>query len=109
MISEIHAAQAGTETLQNLTSFGTIGVMMIVFYFMMIRPQRQRQLAHEKTLSQLKVGDEVTTSSGILGKIINLDQQYVMISTDTQASLLMQRNAVMAILPNGTIKTRSGK
>ena len=109
MISEIHAAQSSPDTIQNITSFATIGMMMGVFYFMMIRPQRKRQLAHEKVLEKINVGDEVTTSSGIIGTVTQIDKQYLTLRTDNQSTLLMQRHAVMAILPNGTINKRNSK
>jgi preprotein translocase subunit YajC len=50
-------------------------VLMIVgFYFLLIRPQRNRQKAQQALLSTLEVGDEVMTTGGIFGTIIEIDE-----------------------------------
>ena len=105
MISETYAATQAPDSIQNLTSFATIGLMMLVFYIMMIRPQRKRQQDHQKVVDNAKVGDEIATMSGIIGKITNISAQYVTISTSQTTELMLQRQAITTILPNGTLKT----
>ncbi len=61
--------------------------MILIFaamYFLMIAPQRKKQKAHEKMLSELKSGDEVVTSGGIYGTITNVkDDRFVVRISDT--------------------------
>lgn len=61
--------------------------MILIFaamYFLMIAPQRKKQKAHEKMLSELKSGDEVVTSGGIYGTITNVkDDRFVVRIADT--------------------------
>ena len=82
--------------------------MMIIFlflmYFMTIRPQKKRQKEHEALLGQLSKGDEVLLNSGMHGKILKVDDNYVVINTGKSVELKFQRAAVMAMLPKGTIK-----
>jgi len=51
------------------------GIMILVMYFMMIRPQNKKKKQEEKMRNELQVGDEVTTIGGILGKVISIKQE----------------------------------
>ncbi|HPI41228.1 MAG TPA: preprotein translocase subunit YajC [Pseudobdellovibrionaceae bacterium] len=51
--------------------------VFVLFYFLAIRPQSKRQKEHQKFLSEIKRGDEVITSSGILGTVEGLNDQVV--------------------------------
>jgi preprotein translocase subunit YajC len=63
--------QAGGSSLVGLA----LPVLMIVgFYFLLIRPQRSRQRAQKALLSTLEVGDEVMTTGGIFGTIVEIDE-----------------------------------
>lgn len=52
-----------------------------IFYFLLIRPQRKQQKAHEQMVENLKKGDIVVTLGGIMGKIIHLDEEKVTLKT----------------------------
>ena len=73
-------------------------------YFLIIRPQRKRQKEHEALLTSLNKGDEVVLTSGLLGKIVRLDEGYVVLNTGDNIELKFQRQAIVAVLPKGTIK-----
>jgi preprotein translocase subunit YajC len=53
------------------------GLMFVIFYFLIIRPQSKRAKQHEEMISALRRGDEVLTSSGIFGTIDGLTDQFV--------------------------------
>lgn len=88
---------------------GTFSLMMIaaifvLFYFMLIRPQNKRAKEHRELVGQLKKGDEIITAGGILGKVSSLDEQYIKISIAEGTEVSIQRSAVSAVLPKGTLK-----
>ena len=56
-------------------------------------------------VAALGKGDEVVTSSGILGKITGLDDNYVVLSVSDKVELKFQRIHVQAVLPKGTLKS----
>ena len=58
-------------------------------WFLIIAPQRKRQKAHDKMLSELKKGDEIVTSGGLFGKIIRVkeDRFVIEIADDTKVEL----------------------
>ena len=56
-------------------------------------------------LAALKVGDEVATNGGILGKITKLNDQFLIIEVNSNSEIKIQKQAVQALLPKGTIKS----
>ena len=81
------------------------GGMFLFMYLLIIRPQRKRQKEHQNLVSALAKGDEVIMTSGMLGKITKVDENYVVLETGNNVELKFQKVAVHAVLPKGTIKT----
>lgn len=81
------------------------GGMFLFMYLLIIRPQRKRQKEHQNLVSALSKGDEVIMTSGMLGKITKVDENYVVLETGNNVELKFQKVAVHAVLPKGTIKT----
>lgn len=86
-----------------LVSLLMFGGLFVIMYFMLIRPQRKRQKEHQELINSLKKNDEIVLTSGMLGKITELNEGYVTVDTGT-VELKFQRSAVHAVLPKGTIK-----
>jgi len=78
--------------------------LFVLFYFIAIRPQRKRQKEHAAMIAALSKGDEVVTSSGILGKISGLDDSYVLLNVSNNVDMKFQRVHIQAVLPKGTLK-----
>ncbi|WP_370978824.1 preprotein translocase subunit YajC [Agaribacterium sp. ZY112] len=81
-----------------------LGGLFVFMYFMIIRPQRKRQKEHQSLVDALGKGDEVVMSSGLLGKIVEVDEAYVTIKAADSVELKFQKASVHAVLPKGTIK-----
>jgi preprotein translocase subunit YajC len=81
-----------------------IGIF-VLFYFIAIRPQRKRQKEHQSMLESLSVGDEIATSSGILGKVRKIEDNFVVLKVADNVELRFQKVAISAVLPKGTIKS----
>lgn len=79
--------------------------MIVIFYFFLIRPQSKRAKEHRELVSSLDKGDEVVTSGGILGKVTKVTDDYVVIEIATNMEIKLQKHAVQATLPKGTIKS----
>jgi preprotein translocase subunit YajC len=86
-----------------LMGFMPILVMFGLLYFLMIRPQLKRQKEVNNMLAALKKGDEVV-AQGLLGRIQSLDDTYVDLEISKGVVVKVQRQAVTALLPNGTVK-----
>lgn len=81
-----------------------IGIF-VLFYFVAIRPQRKRQKEHNDMVTNLGVGDEVTTNSGILGKVRKIEDDFLVLKVADNVELKFQKSAIHAVLPKGTIKS----
>jgi len=105
-IANAYAQGAGGQPAGGeLFQIGFLVVLFGLFYFIAIRPQRKRQKEHQEMISALSKGDEVITSSGMLGKITGLDDNYVTLQVAGDVSLKFQRVHVNAVLPKGTLKS----
>ncbi len=81
-----------------------IALFFGIMYFMIIRPQAKKAKEHTALLDSLKKGDEVSTSSGIIGKIAKLSDNFVELKVSDTGSITVQRHAISAVLPKGTMK-----
>ena len=69
-------------------------LIFVIFYFMLIRPQRQKEKEHQKTLKNLNKNDEVVTSSGIHGTIVNVKEKTITLRIDDNVKIELERNCV---------------
>ncbi len=81
-----------------------LGGMLLIFYFILWRPQAKQRKEHKSLIDNLTKGDEVVMSGGILGKIIKVDELYSVIEIANNVQIKVQKAAVMASLPKGTLK-----
>ena len=84
-------------------------VMMValfgIMYFLMIRPQMKRAKEHRELTSKLAKGDEVITNGGIAGRVDELGENFVTVEIAEGVRVKMQRGAIQAVLPKGTLKS----
>ena len=88
-----------------LSGFLPFIIIFVLFYFMLIRPQMAQAKKVKAMLASLKVGDEVSTSGGILGKITKLNDQFAILEVNANSQIKIQKQTVQAVLPKGTIKS----
>ena len=75
------AAQQGMNIGSILTMILPFGIIIGVFYFMLIRPENKRRKSTQKMLSELVVGDEITTRGGLVGKIVKIKDDKLTIQS----------------------------
>ncbi|MEX2354044.1 MAG: preprotein translocase subunit YajC [Gammaproteobacteria bacterium] len=88
---------------------GSFLIMMVlffvIFYFMLIRPQMKQAKEHKKLIENLGKGDEVVTSGGMLGRIIEIGDNFIVLEVARETEIKVQKNAVSALMPKGTMKS----
>ena len=89
---------------QNMSSIVMLVIFIGLFYLLLWLPQSKRAKAQRQLMSSLHVGDEIITSSGILGKIVKLDDDLMTLSIAQHVDICIQRGAVVATVPKGTLK-----
>jgi preprotein translocase subunit YajC len=75
-------AQAAGQQANPLVAFLPLVLMGLVFYFLLIRPQSQRRRAQMQMQSELEVGDDVVTTSGIYGTVTEIDDDYGIVTIE---------------------------
>lgn len=71
--------------------------IFIIFYFLLIRPQKTKEKQHQKMLAGLNKNDDIVTSSGIHGTIVNVKDRTVVIRVDENVKLEIEKNCVAYI------------
>jgi len=110
LISNAYAQAAGaaTDPLGGLMGMLPILLMFVVLWFVMIRPQMKKAKEQQKMVSELAKGDEVITQGGIAGRIAKVGENYLSLEVaegkDGAVVITVQKNAVGAMLPKGTLK-----
>ena len=105
------ATATGTPAIPPAPSpFGALvpfGLMFVVIYFLMIRPQQKKQKEQQDMLGGLKAGDEVATNSGILGKIVGLTDKVVTLEVADKVRVKFLKSQVGTVI-KGSIKDLEG-
>ena len=98
------AAPAAAESpLGSLGSMLPLVLMFVVLYFVMIRPQMKRQKEQKAMIDAIAKGDEVVLGGGMLGKVSKLGETYMHVEIASGVEIQVQRNAVVQVLPKGTV------
>jgi preprotein translocase subunit YajC len=105
-ISSAYAQAAGGAAQPNLfmNMLPLLG-LFVVFYFMLIRPQMKRAKEQRAMIGALAKGDEVVTNGGFLGRIVELSDSYVSVEIAANTVVKLQKAAIAAVLPKGTLKS----
>ena len=73
-----------------------------IFYFLLIRPQRQQQKRHQQMVRELRRGDEVSTVGGIVGRIVHVKDDRLTIKTADDPRLVIERDKVARKIATGS-------
>ncbi len=85
------------QTVNPIINLLPILLIFVIFYFMVIRPQKNKEKEHQKMLSGLNKNDEVVTSSGIHGTIVNVKDKTIILRVDENVKIEMERNCIAYI------------
>ena len=103
------AAPAAADPTGGLMGMLPIVLMFIVLWFLMIRPQMKKAKEHQKMVSELQKGDEIVTQGGMVGRIVKVGENFVAIEVgtlkDAPVEVTVQKQAIGALLPKGTLKS----
>lgn len=76
------------------TSLMPLVLIFVIFYFLLIVPQRKKQKQHRDMVRNLKKGDRIVTTGGIYGVITNLKKNYLEVEITSQVKIRVQRSCV---------------
>ena len=82
-----------------------MGGFVLIFYFLLIRPQNKRRKEHQSLVGGLSKGDEIVTAGGIVGQINKVEDDFIKVQVSKDVEMRIQKSAIGATLPKGTIKS----
>lgn len=80
-------------------------LLLVVFYFLLIRPQMKRAKEHRNLLGSLAKGDEVVTSGGVIGKVREIGENLLIVEIADKVEIRVQKQAITSVLPKGTMQS----
>ena len=80
-------------------------LLILVFYFLLIRPQTKRAKELRQLLEGLSLGDEVVTTGGIVAKVARLKDNFVVLEIANGTEITVQKASIASLLPKGTINS----
>lgn len=95
-------AQAGGESPMFMIYM--LVIFVVVFYFLLMRPQSKRAKEQRKLMEGLAKGDEVITTAGLLGKIVKITDTFIVLNVAENVEITLQKNAIVSVVPKGTMK-----
>ena len=100
-----HAAEGAPAGDAGLINLLFLGGFVLIFYFLLWRPQSKRRKEHQALMAGLTQGDEVVTAGGIVGLVNKVEDDFIKVQVANNVELRIQKSAVGATLPKGTIKS----
>jgi preprotein translocase subunit YajC len=85
------------QAVNPLINFFPLILIFVIFYFLLIRPQKTKEKEHRKMLAGLNKNDEVVTSSGIHGTIVNVKDKTVILRIDENVKIEIEKNCIAYI------------
>jgi len=101
-ISPAHAAAGAGDPFM---AFLPLIIIFVLFYFLLIRPQMKRQKEHRRMVESIATDDEVVTAGGVLGKVVEVGEQFVTLEVADGVRLKVQRHTLGAVMPKGTYRS----
>jgi preprotein translocase subunit YajC len=98
-------AQGATQPAGGSSFLFMMLIFIAIFFFLVIRPQMRQQKEHKKMMEALGKGDEVVTTGGLLGRITEVGDNFIVMEIAKDTEVKIQKNAISAIMPKGTLKT----
>jgi len=80
-------------------------VFIVIFYFLLIRPQQRKAKEHQAMVNKVAAGDEVVTSGGILGRVIEVGDVFVTLEIADGVRIKVQKFQIGSLMPKGTLKS----
>ena len=103
LIASAMAQDGAAQQPSTLASLIPLILIVVIFWFLLIRPQMKRNKQHREMVSALSAGDEIITSGGMLGKITNVGDSFVSVKLADGIEIKVQKHAVAQVVPKGTI------
>jgi preprotein translocase subunit YajC len=98
-------AQSGPGGAGGMAPLLMMVVFIVIFYFLLIRPQQKKAKEHQSLITRLASGDEVVTTGGLLGKVVEVGESFLTLEVADGVRVKVQKFQVASLMPKGTLKS----
>jgi preprotein translocase subunit YajC len=99
-------AQAGAPGgASGIAPIAMMVVFIAIFYFLLIRPQQKKAKEHQSLISKLSTGDEVVTTGGLLGRVVEVGDTFLTLEIADGVRVKVQKFQIASLMPKGTLKS----
>ena len=93
----LQAAPTGNPTGQMISTIVTFGLVFVIFYFLIIRPQNKKQKEAQKMIEAVKKGDKVVTIGGVHAIVSSVKETTVILKVDDNTKMEFSKSAIQAV------------
>ncbi|CAL4326196.1 preprotein translocase subunit YajC [Buchnera aphidicola] len=105
-IQSAHAAVNQSSEGNSYSLIFMLVIFLLIFYFMLFRPQQKKDKEHKNLMDSLSQGDEVITTSGLLGRINKITKNgYIALQLNDNTEVFIKKDFIASSLPKGTLKS----
>lgn len=104
-ISTAYAAAPAAGQQSPLPSILMMVGFVLIFYFLIWRPQAKRTKEHRAMVDSVSVGSEVVFAGGLMGRITKVEGDYAVVELNRGNEVKIQKAAVISVLPEGTLNS----
>jgi preprotein translocase subunit YajC len=105
LINTAWAQDAAPSAGPGIAQFLPLIILFVIFYLFLIRPQMKRHKEHRKMVEAIAKGDEIITNGGLLGRITDVGDNFIVLEIAKGVEVKVQKQAISATMPKGTVKT----
>ena len=91
------ASAAAAAPGSGIASLAPLGLIIIIFYFLLIRPQQKRMKAHQTMISELKKGDKVVTAGGLIGTVHDVSEDTLRVDIADKVRVTVKRDTIASL------------
>ena len=97
-------AAAGNTSMSMVSTLITFGLVFVIFYFLIIRPQNKKQKEAKKMIEAVKKGDKVVTIGGVHGTVASVKDGTIVVKVDDNCKIEFSKSAISAVTAKGEEK-----
>jgi preprotein translocase subunit YajC len=105
----LQAAGGGNTTGSMVSTIVTFGLVFVIFYFLIIRPQNKKQKETRRMIEAVKKGDKVITAGGVHATVASVKEKTVILKVDDNVKMEFSKTAIASVEPKGEEKVEDRK
>ena len=105
LIPEAWAQGAAPGATGGMPALLMMVIFIVIFYFLLIRPQQKKAKEHQALVTKLASGDEVVTTGGLLGKVVEVGDTFLTLEVADGVRVKVQKFQIASLMPKGTLKS----